>query len=537
MVLLIDNYDSFTFNIYQAIKNLGYEVVVRRSDKLSLDEIKALSPSHIVLGPGPNSPSEVPFCTTVINELKGKYPILGICLGHECILHAFGVPIVNADSILHGKLSSLTHSNKGLFASLPQGVNVARYHSLVAKAKDIPGCFDIVATSEDGEVMAVSHKDYPLLGLQFHPESIGTELGEKMLMNFFSYKQDSLDVKAILKRLVSLKDLDSKSSFEVMEALTEGRLSDAEVSSILTSYAIKKPSVSELTSFALSLKGKALKFETDKKTDIVFDIVGTGGSTYKTFNVSSTSSIILASMGVPVIKHGNVAVTSKSGSADVLSKLGIDINMDLETSKKCFKDLNLTFLFAPNFHSALRHVKAVRNTLGFRTIFNLLGPLCNPANPTHILLGTSDASLCEILALTLKNLGVKRALVVSGESGYDEFSISEKTKVSELKDGKVSTYIFDPKLELGLEYISYETLKGGDSTLNARILKDILESKNDELTLARTKLVALNVGASLYICDKARSIKEGYIQALEYLKTKNSLATLKAFIDLTHIKN
>ncbi|PAF44598.1 bifunctional anthranilate synthase component II/anthranilate phosphoribosyltransferase [Helicobacter sp. 11S02629-2] len=537
MVLLVDNYDSFTFNIYQAIKRLGFEVVVRRSDKLSIEDILKLNPSHIVLGPGPNSPSEVPFCTEVIHSLKGKYPILGICLGHECLLHAFGAPIVNADFILHGKLSKLSHDGKGLFASLSQGVEVARYHSLVAKEKDVPECFTITARSEDGEVMAISHKDYPLLGLQFHPESIGTALGEKMLLNFFNHKSKHLDIKVLLGKLVRLQDLDSKTSFTLMEEITNGSLDDIEVSSIATSYAIKKPTSTELTGFALALKEKALKFEVPKKSDMVFDIVGTGGSTYKTFNVSSASSLVLASMGVPVIKHGNVAVTSKSGSADVLSRLGIDIDMSLEVSKECFSKLNLTFLFAPNFHKALRHVKTVRNTLGFRTIFNLLGPLCNPASPTHILLGTSDSTLTETLANTLKALGVKRALVVSGESGYDEFSISEDTKVSELKDDKVSTYIFNPKTELGIDYISYESLKGGDSKENAQIIKDILESKDDSKTKERTKLVALNVGASLYICDKAQSIKEGYILALEYIKTKKALQTLKHFIELSQTKN
>ena len=185
MILLIDNYDSFTYNIYQLIGKLGFEVVVKRNDEIQITDIRLLNPTHIILGPGPNNPKDSKICLDIISHLKGEYPILGICLGHEAILYAFGVPIVNATHIVHGKISLLNHCEDGIFTNIPQQIPVTRYHSLVAKRENIPDEFAITAISDDNEIMAVSHKNYPLVGLQFHPESIGTEYGEKMILNFY----------------------------------------------------------------------------------------------------------------------------------------------------------------------------------------------------------------------------------------------------------------------------------------------------------------------------------------------------------------
>ncbi|MWV61501.1 anthranilate phosphoribosyltransferase [Helicobacter saguini] len=547
MILLIDNYDSFTYNIYQLVARLGFDVVVKRNDSISIDDIRALNPSHIILGPGPNAPQDSRICLDIVRELKGEYAILGICLGHEAILHAFGVPIVNAKNIVHGKVSPLNHSEDSIFTNIPQGVAITRYHSLVAKAKDIPNEFRILAFSDDNEVMAVAHKEYALYGLQFHPESIGTEHGEKMLLNFINYKRNSIPLKTFLHKLADLQDLSFTQSYDLMECIAENDLTPAQLGSVITSFYIKKPTSDELAAFSSLLVAKAASFDIDGND--FFDIVGTGGSARKTFNVSSTAAIVLASMGVKVVKHGNRAITSKSGSADLLSALGVNINMSLSTALKCYKEIGLTFLFAPRIHSALKHVQGARRELGFKSIFNLLGPLSNPLKPDFRLIGVFDSSFSSIMASALGSLGCKRAMVVHGlvdskdsknldskkrktsySEGIDEFSLCGITKVSELKNGEVINYDFNP-LEHGIGLVNFNDLKGGDVAKNVEITMEILSGVDSP----KANLVALNVGASLYLYNIAKSIESGFHQAKEHLKTKSALKTLESFVRLSNM--
>lgn len=541
MILLIDNYDSFTYNIYQLVSALGFEVIVKRNDSIDIDAIRALNPTHIILGPGPNAPKDSRICLNIIHELKGEYPILGICLGHEAILHAFGVPIVNAKNIVHGKVSPLKHSEDSIFTNIPQDVLITRYHSLVAKAADIPSEFRILAFSDDGEVMAVAHKEFALYGLQFHPESIGTQHGAKMLLNFINYKKNSIPLKTFLHKLANLQNLNFTQSYDLMECIAEDMLSPAQLGSLITSFYIKKPTSDELAAFSSLLVARASSFEVSGHD--FFDIVGTGGSARKTFNVSSTAAIVLASMGVKVIKHGNRAITSKSGSADLLAALGVNIDMSLEVALRCYKELGLTFLFAPRIHSALKHVQGVRRELGFKSIFNLLGPLSNPLKPNFRLIGVFDSSFAPIMAAALKTLGCKRAMVVHGlvksgvdskvsySEGIDEFSLCGVTKVSELKNGKVLNYDFNPEKH-GISLVNFSDLKGGDVARNAQITLEILKG----LESPKANLVALNVGVSLYLCNKAKSIESGYNLALSHLKSGKALQTLENFVRVSNEK-
>lgn len=522
VILLIDNYDSFTYNIYQLVARLGFEVNVKRNDEIDIETIQMLKPTHIILGPGPNSPKDSRICLDIINQLKGEYPILGICLGHEAILHAFDVPIVNAKNILHGKISTLTHTEDGIFTNVPQHASVARYHSLVAKRENIPDCFHINATSDDGEVMAVTHKQYPLFGLQFHPESIGTQYGEKMILNFIHYKRKNIPIKLYLQKLANLENLNFVESYDLMECIAENDLTQAQLGGLITSFYIKKPNSEELAAFASLLVSKAKHFDTqDSKR---FDIVGTGGSARKTFNVSTTSALLLASMGVKVAKHGNRGITSKSGSADLLINLGININMDMDTCKKCYENLGITFLFAPNIHNALKHVQAARKELGFKSFFNLLGPLSNPLRPTHQIIGVFNKDYTELIANVLKILGVERAMVVHGLDGIDEISLCAATQISELENGEIKTYIFSPQT-LGVEFASHDELRGGDVCMNKDITLDIFQGNESK----RADLVALNAGASLYIYGFAKSIEDGFYKAKEHLKSKKVLALLESF--------
>lgn len=527
MILLIDNYDSFTYNIYQLVSSLGFEVLVKRNDEIDIDGICTLNPTHIILGPGPNSPKDSKLCLEIVQHLKAQYPILGICLGHEAILYAFGVPIVNADTIVHGKVSPLNHCEESLFTNIPQHIPITRYHSLVAKQKDIPSDFHILATSQDNEVMAIAHKKYPLFGLQFHPESIGTHYGEKMLLNFIYYKRHTIPIKVFLQRLSTLQNLSFVESYDLMECIAENDLTQAQLGSLITSFAIKKPTHEELAAFASLLITKAQSFALDDEERI--DIVGTGGSARKTFNVSSTTAILLASMGLKVVKHGNRAVTSKSGSADLLSHLGINIYMSIETCQKCYEELGITFLFAPKIHNALKHVQNARKEIGFKSIFNLLGPLSNPLRPTYQLIGVFDKEYLYTIAQALNTLGVKRAMVVHGIDGIDEFSLCGITRVSYLHDGIITNFDFNPQ-DYGIELADFSQLRGGDVYKNAEITLEILNGVESK----KADLVALNAGAALFLYNKAESIEQGFYQAKEFLKTKQALITLEKFKEMSN---
>lgn len=534
MILLIDNYDSFTFNIYQAFSTLGYPIKVVRYDKTSLEEIKALNPSYIILGPGPKSPRDSKLNIEIVQNFKGIYPILGICLGHQAILAAFGVEIVNAKNIIHGKVEPLIHNEKGIFRHIPQRTPIVRYHSLVGKKDEIPECFIVSARSKDGEIMAVEHKQYHLVGLQFHPESIGTKDGIKMLQNFLHYAREPIPIKEYLKKTLKQESLNFQESYNLMDELTEGNLSDAQIGSILTSLEIKGVDSYELAGFASVLKRKAVRFAPKRKFEKNFDLVGTGGSGVKTFNVSTTCALLLASVAreenFGIIKHGNCAITSKSGSADLLNALGINANMELQNALRAYEELHLTFLFAQRFHAAMRFAAPARSTLGFKTAFNLIGPLSNPAPISHQLIGVFDKSYTEIMAKALQILGIKRAMVVSGLDGYDEISLCAPTQITELKGGELKTYIFNP-IEVGLSFVSYSLLKGGDACENLEISQDIFRGLNSP----KLDLVALNMGAALYVCDLVDSIRDGFFRAKKIIKDGAVFEVVKSFQKISNM--
>lgn len=184
MILLIDNYDSFTYNLYQYIGTFSPDIMVVRNDKITIEEIQEMKPSHIILSPGPKSPTEAGICMEVVQTFYKQIPILGVCLGHQCIGAAFGATVTYAKSILHGKQSVIEHGGTSLFTGIPSPIKIARYHSLSVMEKDLPECLEVLAKTEDGEIMAMHHKEYPVIGLQFHPESIYTEHGKRLIENF-----------------------------------------------------------------------------------------------------------------------------------------------------------------------------------------------------------------------------------------------------------------------------------------------------------------------------------------------------------------
>jgi anthranilate synthase/phosphoribosyltransferase len=520
--IIIDNYDSFTYNLFQYLKEvITDEVKVFRNDKVSIQEIEEIGPQGIVISPGPGRPEEAGISVEVVKHFAGKIPILGVCLGHQAIGYAFGASITTARNIVHGKTDLITMDGKGLFRNIPSPSSFTRYHSLVISKSSVPEELIITAYSTDGEIMGIRHTQYPIEGIQFHPESIASEYGRKILQNFINYKREPFHIKSALLKITSGENLSPEEASSFMEELTDGQLTQNQIAAFLTALSTKKINSSELASFAavLGKKKKSLSVQHP-----LLDTCGTGGDGKSSFNISSMAAIVASSCGAYVAKHGNRSVSSRSGSAEFYKELGIPIELEPEEVKLLLEETGFAFLFAPLYHGSMRHAAQVRRELGIKTVMNILGPLLNPASAEYQLVGVYSAKLCEPVAETLGILGRKRAMVVHGLDGFDEISVSAPTKICEIKSGgEKKQYLFDPE-ELGIKKYKENDLKGGTPAENAVIAEEILSSEGRE---AIKEAVLLNTGAALYIYNLSESIKDGYILAKETLESGKALAKLE----------
>ncbi len=526
MILMIDNYDSFTYNLVQYFMQLGEEVMVFRNDELTCGQAEKIDFDFLVISPGPGRPGDAGCSMDMIKTFAGRKPILGVCLGHQSIGELYGGDIIQAQSIMHGKSDMITHDGKSVFSGLPNPLRVIRYHSLAIAKASVPDEFEISATSNDGEVMAIRHKHMPVEGVQFHPESIGTEAGMKMLSNFISGAKEVPPVKVLLKRLVSGKNLTEVEAGSVMEQITEGTITPAQIGSFLTAVTMKETTVAELTGFARVLYEKAKPVPVPDGMTLT-DTCGTGGDSSGTFNISTAAAFVASGAGVKIAKHGNRSITSKSGSADVLETLGVKIDMSPDQAAKALQEVGMCFLFAPGYHPAFRNIMGPRRELGFRTIFNMMGPLLNPAKVTSQVMGVFSPDITEIVAEVLGNLGVNHALVVHGSDGLDEITLTGVTKITELKDNRVKTYQFDPR-ELGFSYCKPEDLKGGDAAENAEITRRILKGEKGP----RRDIVLLNAGAAILSAGICSSLKDAVAKAGESIDSgtaKECLEKLAGF--------
>lgn len=330
---------------------------------------------------------------------------------------------------------------------------------------------------------------------------------------------------AILK--VSQKqDLTYDEAYQTMDEIMGGEASEVQMSSYLTAMSMKGETIDEITASAEAMRSHCVRLLNDVEA---LEIVGTGGDGSNTFNISTTSSIVISAAGVPVAKHGNRSASSKCGAADVLEELGVNIQIDPEKSLKCLKEHNICFLFAQNYHIAMKYVASVRKELAIRTIFNILGPLTNPAGATMQVLGVYDKELVEPLAKVLNNLGVKSALSVYGTDGMDEISASDKTFVCEIRDGITKSYEIDPE-DFGFEKCKKEDLVGGDPKENAQITLDILKGKKGP----KRNAVVLNSAAGLYVSGVVESINDGVRLAEEIIDSGKALRQLEKFIEFTN---
>ena len=330
-------------------------------------------------------------------------------------------------------------------------------------------------------------------------------------------------IKEAILSLSKKQDLTSEVMEQVMDEIMNNEATDAQKASFLTALAMKGETIDEITAAAKVMRKHCEKFLNDQD---VLEIVGTGGDGSNTFNISTAASIVTSAAGVPVAKHGNRAASSKCGTADCLEALGVKIDISPEKSQKLLNDINICFLFAQKYHTSMRFVGGVRREMGIRTLFNILGPLANPAGASMQLLGVYIADLVEPLARVLSNLGVKSAMVVYGEDSIDEISMSAPTKVCEFKDGNFKTYEITPE-QFGFERCQKSELVGGTPQENTQILRDILDGKDG----AKRNAVLLNAGAAIYVAGKADSIDSGIKIAKDMIDSGKAKAQLERFIE------
>ena len=330
-----------------------------------------------------------------------------------------------------------------------------------------------------------------------------------------------------LYKVIKGEDLDFDTAKAVMGEMMDGTATHAQMGAFLAALRMKGESIDEITGSALAMREKAIHLSPVLD---VMDIVGTGGDEVGTFNISTTTAFVVAAGGVPVAKHGNRSVSSKSGAADVLEKLGINIAISAEHSQKILDEINLCFMFAQSYHSSMKNVGPVRKEMGVRTIFNILGPLANPAGANMQLMGVYDEKLVEPLAKVLSNLGVKRGIVVHGCDGLDEATLTTKTKICEIDKGVLSSYLLDPE-ELGLNYCTLAELVGGDAEENAEITHNILNGSEQG---AKRDIVVLNAALCLYLAGKAATIKDAIPLAKDLIDSGAAKEKLEEFVKLSN---
>lgn len=334
-------------------------------------------------------------------------------------------------------------------------------------------------------------------------------------------------IREAISKVVDRQDLREAEMMAVMGEVMDGAATPAQIAALITALRMKGETVEEVTGAARIMRMKATRI--DARSSVVVDTCGTGGDGMNTFNISTTSAFVVAAAGITVAKHGNRAVSSGCGSADVLEALGVNIGASPEIVEECIQQIGIGFLFAPKLHGAMKYAVGPRREIGVRSIFNMLGPLTNPAGATSQLVGVYDPKLTEVFASVLRNLGSKRAFVVHGLDGMDEATVTGQTRVSELKEGLITTYNIDPVGYFGRTW-RREELTGGDATVNAEITKEVLSGTAG----ARRDIVLLNSALAIVAGEKAKDIREGIALAEECIDSRAAIKKLQALIELTN---
>ncbi len=337
-----------------------------------------------------------------------------------------------------------------------------------------------------------------------------------------------MSIQTAIEKVSTRQHLSQAEAYAAMSAIMTGQATPAQIGGYLMGLRLKGETVEEITGSAQAMREVVNRVSLEQ-ADNVIDTCGTGGDGAATFNISTTVAFVAAAAGIPVAKHGNKAISSRSGSADLLSALGIEVRLTPEQVADCIKEVGIGFMFAPNFHPAMKHAIGPRRELGVRTIFNILGPLTNPAQVRRQVMGVFDGALTEPLIGVFQALGSERVLVVHGAGGLDELSTLGPNKISELRDGQIETYELDP-VELGLKRAALNDIQGGDAEENAKITREIL---NGGGTTAQREIVMLNAAAALVVGGCVDSLEEGLHQAAQILDSKRGLEKIEALADKT----
>jgi anthranilate synthase/phosphoribosyltransferase len=524
-LLIIDNFDSFTYNLYQLAGEVlldsgqTFVIDVKRNNEITADEIKQNHYDKIIISPGPGNPADLRYfgvCKEVILDIAKTMPVLGVCLGMQGIAHYCGGKVVRAKLPMHGKTSRIIHNKQGLFKGIPQGINVMRYHSLIVQSKGLPKTLEVTATAGKGgqkEIMGLRHKYLGLQGVQFHPESYATEYGKQILKNFLI--DDLTDVAMPLTR---------DKAYNLQCAILKNQINTDQLLKIFADLDKRDLTADELLGFYRA--SKDFMQTLPGYGGELLDTCGTGGDNKQTFNISTLAALVCASLGVKVAKHGNRAASSKCGSADILESLGVNINLNPNQARACLDKCGITFMYAPIYHPAFKNAKEARQKFGKKTYFNLLGPLLNPADAKFRLVGVSDSGKIPLVLSLLKQSGVKKALVVHGKDGLDEVSPIAATKVFELnKQDEIKQYIIDPK-KYGFKNFDFSDIQVENSAQAKKVFLDVLSGQGKPAQMA---VVILNSAAALLAANAVETLEHGIKQAYSALHSGKALAKLEEF--------
>ena len=551
MFLLIDNYDSFTYNLVQAFYQLGRNpVVVKNDDPALLKLVADPALAMVCISPGPGRPENAGLCLEFMRHLPVSIPVLGVCLGHQILGHFAGAEVYVADEIMHGKQSEVYHNTTGIFCGLASPMAVGRYHSLLVRANDVPEKLAVTARTATGEVMAFAYTDRPWVGVQFHPESVLTPEGLRLLANFPSgllaganglalqspiQMEGNLFAKStgagivrtpeqmpvIIEALAKRQNLSTTQACEAFTRLMEGELSPSQAGALLLGLRAKGETPEEIGEAVKATLAKAVPVP--PVSGVTIDIVGTGGDNKSSFNCSTATSLILAGMGRRVLKHGNRSVSSRCGSADVLEALGIPLDTPPENVPSVLDKEGFVFLFAPRYHPSFRHVMPVRRELGVRTLFNILGPLVNPARPTHHLFGVADKGHLSLVAETLARSEGATGIVVYGAGGYDEATPLGESHLVFVKAGTTRLGRLNPA-EYGFNVCSEADLAVEGPEHATAVMRLLLQGKGAKAML---DMITLNLALALYLLGLDKG-EEKVDEDCGYDKLRMSQAMLEA---------
>ena len=549
MIAVVDNYDSFTYNIVDRLGSLtDEEIVVFRNDALTVGRLEEYHPSRIVISPGPGRPRDAGVSVAVVRAFYDRVPILGVCLGHQVIAVAFGGRVCAAREIVHGKVRPISHDGRGVFRAVNSPTPFARYHSLVVEKESLPEELEVSATDEIGEVMGVRHRRYPVEGVQFHPESIAGEEGDHVLKNFLFYRREAYRPQWELSHLVAGEGWSQARAAEFMDELTEGNLSDIQIGAFLVALNAKGITSAEIAGCVETLHAKRRHVAVEGP---LLDTCGTGGDGLGTYNISSMTALTAAAAGARVAKHGNRAVSSRSGSADFYHELGINTQLSPAHAARSIETTGFAFLFAPLYHRAMRFAAPARSALGIKTIMNLVGPLGNPAGAKRQLIGVFDRRYLRVMAEAAVRLGVTRGMVVRGEDGVDEFSICGPSEVivfsapdgeSLSADERMARARFDHQRvipsEVGVRTHPIEHLLGGDARENATLARALFSADPTGVPRAHyeaaREAVVLNTAAALVVYGCHDSLLAGVQAARETIASGAVWERLQRIVACSH---